>query len=384
MGKSKRHGLYKRGGDLYAFRYKDREGKWREKSTGKTDYQQAREVKDDFDENNKKQTLPTKKSTWKVADAAALWVQQHAAHLGSEKVKSNERSLLRQLVRRLGERKLRSITIDDIKTYQAERHLEVGERAVNLELRILVHVLKEANLWAPIAQHYKPLKERESEIGQALSPAQLHALEMKAATNPAWDVAYHAEVLAANTGLRGCELKRLRLVDVDLELRRIRIRRAKTDAGQRLVELNQAATEAVSKLYVRAQTLGASAPDHFLLPTDLSRHTKDCDPLKGGIGFDATKHQTSWAERMAQPTQSSGIGWCSIPRFASYLHLVDGGARSAASGNSGHGGTHERQGDASLYSRFESGRAQGRGVVGPGPLCGEFCGENRERGKRAV
>ena len=307
MSKGKRHGLYKRGGDLYAFRYKDREGNWREKSTGETDYQQAKEYKDDFDENNKKQTLPTKKSTWKVADAAALWVHQHAAHLGSEKVKSNERSLLRQLVRRLGERKLRSITIDDIKTYQAERHLEVGERAVNLELRILVHVLKEANLWAPIAQHYKPLKERESEIGQALSPAQLHALEMKAATNPAWDVAYHAEVLAANTGLRGCELKRLRLRDVDLELRRIRIRRAKTDAGQRLVELNQAATEAVSKLYVRAQTLGASTPDHFLWPTDLSRHTKDCDPLKGGIGFDPTKHQTSWRSAWRSLRKAAGL-----------------------------------------------------------------------------
>jgi integrase len=96
-------------------------------------------------------------------------------------------------------------------------------------------------------------------------------------------------------------------MDVDLDLRRIRIRRAKTDAGQRLVELNQAATEAVSKLYVRAQTLGASTPDHFLLPTDLSRHTKDCDPLKGGIGFDATKHQSSWRSAWRSLRKAAGL-----------------------------------------------------------------------------
>ena len=35
-------------------------------------------------------------------------------------------------------------------------------------------------------------------------------------------------------------------------------------------------------------------PNHYLLPADLSRHTKSTDPLKGGRGFDPTRHQTSW------------------------------------------------------------------------------------------
>jgi integrase len=30
------------------------------------------------------------------------------------------------------------------------------------------------------------------------------------------------------------------------------------------------------------------------LPADLSRHTKSTDRLKGGRGFDPTRHQTSW------------------------------------------------------------------------------------------
>lgn len=60
------------------------------------------------------------------------------------------------------------------------------------------------------------------------------------------------------------------------------------------MELNQAASEAVTKLYVRAQLLGAREPEHYLLPADLSRHTKDTDPLKGSRGFDPTRHQMSW------------------------------------------------------------------------------------------
>jgi integrase len=307
MRKSRRHGLYRREGGLYAFRYKDPDGKWKEKWTGKTDYQQAKEFKDEFHENLKKGTLPTNKSNWDVAQAAGLWVQHHAAHLGSEKVKSNERSLLRQLVDRLGTRKLKNITIDDLKTYQVERHEEVGERAVNLELRILTNVLKEANLWHKIQPHYKPLKERESDVGQALSPEELHRLETMAAENPEWEVCYYAEVLAANSGMRGSEIKRLELRDINLEARRLNIRHAKTDAGVRVVELNQAALQAVTRLYVRAETLGAIDPRHFLLPADLSRHTKRTDPLNGGRGFDVTQHQQSWRSAWRRLRTAAGF-----------------------------------------------------------------------------
>ena len=88
----------------------------------------------------------------------------------------------------------------------------------------------------------------------------------------------------------------MRLAVLDLERRRIRIARkgAKTNAGARLVELNHAATEAATKLSLRAQLLGAKDPEHYLLPADLSRHTKSTDPLKGGRGFDPSRHQTSW------------------------------------------------------------------------------------------
>jgi integrase len=89
----------------------------------------------------------------------------------------------------------------------------------------------------------------------------------------------------------------------------IRIRRkgTKTDAGARLIELNQAATEAVTRLYVRAQTLGSSESDHYLFPAELSRHTKDGDPLKGGVGFDARLHQNSWRSAWRSLVKAAGL-----------------------------------------------------------------------------
>jgi integrase len=109
--------------------------------------------------------------------------------------------------------------------------------------------------------------------------------------------------------MRGGEIKRIRLGMVDLENRRIRITRksTKTNRGARWVELNRAATEAAMRLHRRAQLLGASQPDHFLLPADLSRHTKQTDPLKGQRGFDPTRHQMSWDTAWRRLRKAAGL-----------------------------------------------------------------------------
>jgi integrase len=356
-------GLYRRNKGIFAFRFKDKDGQWREKSTGTTDRAEARKFKQKFEDDIANDTLPTEKANWTVEQAASLWVQQHAAHLGSDKVRSNERSLLRQLTRRLGERKLKSITLNDLKTYQANRHQEVGARAINLELRILVNVLKEANLWRPIEAHFKRLRERESEIGQALTRAQLHRLETTAAQNPEWEVAYLAEVLSANTGMRSGEIRRLCLGDINLEIRRLRIRKAKTDAGARLVELNAAALEAVTKLYLRAETLGAKDPGHFLLPADLSRHTKSSDPLRGGRGFDVTRHQASWRSAWRSLRRAAGLA---AVRFHDLRHsfiTADGRTRRSASRHRVDGGTYEREDGPALHPYQLPSCPPGRGIT---------------------
>jgi Phage integrase family len=64
---------------------------------------------------------------------------------------------------------------------------------------------------------------------------------------------------------------------------------------------------AVTKLYRRAEMLGASAPEHFLLPADLSRHVKANDPLKGKKGFDPTRHQESWRTAWLNLRKAAGL-----------------------------------------------------------------------------
>jgi integrase len=291
--KRTRYGLYKRG-TLFCFRYKTPAGEWKEKRTGLRDFAKARTFKREFENLLATGSLPTERAAWTVEQAATRWVEQHAARLTSEKARRNERSYLRQLVRRLGTRKLKSITLDVLKEYQRTRRLEVRERPINLELQILVSVLKEANLWLPIAEHYRRLKEPKSEVGRALTSEQLQHLQKIAASRDDWMVAYSAAIITSNCGMRGGEVKALRMGAIDLEERRLSITRGKSEAARRMVELNAAATAAITALYMRAQSLGARDADDYLLPADLSRHTKTTDPLKGQLGYDASRHQMSW------------------------------------------------------------------------------------------
>ena len=161
-------------------------------------------------------------------------------------------------------------------------------RPINLELGILAKVLKQANLWKrSLSEHYRRLKEPDGEIGRALTGDEVSRLEAAAASRDSYLVAFCAEVLAACTGMRGGEIKKLRLGAIDLENKRIRIKRqsTKSDAGARLVELNRDALLAVSRLYQRAQHIGATSPDHYLLPADLSKHTRKDDPALRWFGL---------------------------------------------------------------------------------------------------
>jgi len=103
-------------------------------------------------------------------------------------------------------------------------------------------------------------------------------------------------VLAANTGLRGGEIKKLRIGEIDLEHRRLRIVRssAKTDSSARVIELNADAREAAARLVFRASLLKppATRPEHYLMPKHLSRIAHGSH--KGERGYDANQHQQYW------------------------------------------------------------------------------------------
>jgi integrase len=145
----------------------------------------------------------------------------------------------------------------------------ISNTTVNMEIGILRRVLKRAKRWYFVGDEIPHLPERK-DIGRALAPDEKLRLLRIASSRPEWGIAYLASVLALNTTMRGCELKQLRWRDVDLIDRMLSVRRAvtKTDAGERVIPLNDDAMAVVLRLRERAkQSFGdALSGDWHVLP----------------------------------------------------------------------------------------------------------------------
>jgi integrase len=152
--------------------------------------------------------------------------------------------------------------------------------------------MKTAKVWAHVADEYKPLPENRRGPGRALEPEHEKLPFDTAREKPQWDAAFLAALAASNTTNRGHELKGLSLQDVDLIDRQIVIHKSKTNAGERVIPLNSAATWAFARLLERANALGSIEPEHFLFPGFLYRKTKSVAPR--GTGYDPKRPQKTW------------------------------------------------------------------------------------------
>jgi integrase len=108
--------------------------------------------------------------------------------------------------------------------------------------------------------------------------------------------------------MRGCELKGLRLQNVDLLNQEISIQKSKgKTAGIRRIPMNGAAVWAFARLLERAAALGSIAPDHFLLPRFKYRAKIAADR---GTGYDPTRPQktwrTAWRALVKEPGRRAG------------------------------------------------------------------------------
>jgi integrase len=136
--------------------------------------------------------------------------------------------------------------------------------------------------------------------------------------------------LAYATGCRSGELRTLQLRDLQLDGERpyIRLRAEITKARRhREPALNELGLWSVNQLMARARLLGACQPEHYLFPADLSKHTKPTDPLRGGKGFDPSRHQTSWAsawENLKKAAGLSGLRFHDL-RHTHITHAIEAG-----------------------------------------------------------
>jgi len=174
-------------------------------------------------------------------DAVETWIEESAPRLrGRSLLTLRERA--KPLKAFFGDTKLSSLSPDAILAYRAARkHNGVANATFNRELDLLRGVLKRAKLWHRFDgdNAVKPLPKPAS-IGRRLEPDEKARLMRFAATRKTWDIARLAAVLALHTGMRKCEIRGLRWSDVDWLERELRVRRdsTKTDAGERVIQLN--------------------------------------------------------------------------------------------------------------------------------------------------
>jgi integrase len=212
-----------------------------------------------------------------------------AAYIEKRKLYSAEKTYLtdkqrsQPLLKFFGDIRLKRIMPDLIEKYQSQRTKSgISRRTVNLEIGLLRRILKGAKQWARLADDVDMLPERPKE-GRVLPPEEKATLLKSARLRPEWLIAKCAAVLALNTTMRGCELKGLRLGDVDLFQRILSIKRqsTKTDTRARVIPLNRDAVLALSELIDHLAKLGADKPEHYLFPACESGHIDPTQPMKG-------------------------------------------------------------------------------------------------------
>jgi integrase len=147
---------------------------------------------------------------------------------------------------------------------------------------------------AQLGADIRPLKEPRS-IGRALAYEEKLRLLRAAAQNEEWQRAQAAMSLALCTTMRGCEIKRLQWQDIDFLNRAILVRTSKTDAGERLIPMNEEALEIVVRLRERAKGFTGTESQHYVFPACEHGH------------IDPTRNQTSFRTAWRRLTKAAGL-----------------------------------------------------------------------------
>lgn len=319
----RRHPELHQRGEIYYFFYCDEQGKRREESLRTTDIETAKNRHKKRIEEIGSGRSPNDLCRWSLQKAIAHWLNHRKLRVAPGTFNA-EKSITRNLIRTFGgDVSVASLAdISRIRSYQDARlKQKISPKTTNNEVLALASVLKLAGVWSRVEPHYKPLRVVKSDLPDALTREEGRRLLTVAVNSDANAVAPYTAVLGFSTGLRSGEIKKIRFADLHHEEVRpyLQVRRAttKTDAGARRVVLDTIAVWAVRKLVARAQRLGCTAPEHYLLPTDRGRHTRSHDPLHGASGFDPLHSQSSWESEWNKFRKVVGI---SARRFHDLRH----------------------------------------------------------------
>jgi integrase len=304
--------------------YKRKKIWWADFSVNGVRYRESLDTSDWREAQAKEKELITQASQGKLAagaqqfgrtafsNAADIYLAEKLPHLAPRSIQT-EKERLKPLKANFGTISLSRISADSIRQYIIERKAaNLSNRTINMEVACLARILRRAKRWHSIADQLKPLPERRN-AGRALSHKEKTTLIGVARKKPEWQLARLATVLALNTTMRAGEIRGLQWGDLNLAGKTLTVRRAKTEAGERVIPLNEDAWAAVLELRERAELLSGSQPDPswYVFP-----HGEGQGPIakpKRRIGPtvsvkpDPTKPMSTWRTAWRSLTREAGL-----------------------------------------------------------------------------
>jgi integrase len=240
---------------------------------------------------------------WKLADNSPATV-------------ARERRMFNNVLKFFGPQiPVKYIRLPKIRQYQIERRKQISPtmkqpvtaRSVNYEMQLLRGVMAYADCRTEhLAARYKPLRAVKSRAGKIGSKEQLINLIHTARANENWKVAFWCGAVAAGTGCRGSEVRNLQLKDISSLKGKIRIIRENAKSRKERQPLLMALAEwGLHQLLLRAQGLGATEPDHYLLPLNVAKSRHLCKQRTGD--WDVNRPMTSWVHGWRKLTQACGM-----------------------------------------------------------------------------
>ncbi len=306
-----RDGVYRRRGHWH-FDYKDPQtGQWRSKTTGKTNYNDAKEFKREFLKSLKGPYNPSN-DRLKFVQAADAYIEHRgiAAGEGTVRLEKERLRAVKKLLAKIAPVDLKLKDFEDIRlirTYQQKRIAEgVGPRTVNMEGQLMRSILKHHDQWK-LDGKYQPLPEPVSETGRSLTPAEEVRLIDTAKSRPEWAVAYHGTMLENETGMRGVEVRNLQMKRINLMAAEIHLQKSKTKGGVRTIPLNADALESAKQLIIRAQNFGANQPNHYLIPALVNTVIEGRNGTTVVRRYDPTKPTKGWRTAWRKLTAKAGL-----------------------------------------------------------------------------
>lgn len=219
----------------------------------------------------------------KFAEAAEQWLTARTFGKIRSKVRycapntlKSYRAYLNALVLFFGSLSLEEIHLGHIEQYRMERSEQAGPNKIIQEENVLIAILKRGGCWSPeMAEQYVAVQRVESDIPQALTPQEQAHWLATANSKEEWRLVYWYSVIAFATTASNCELRGLRLQDVNLyqQLVTIQAPHAKNKFRIRSIPLPPDALWAMERLIERARSCGSRLPHHYLFPIATSKYS---------------------------------------------------------------------------------------------------------------